>query len=112
TELYTKTNQLSKDEPTIAYCRIGERSSLTWFALKYLLGFKNVKNYDGSWTEWGNLVGAPVEKPGSPKTTQSGSKNSRAGRSRSRLTNSATFITARLPTWTPARGSRAPRAPR
>ena len=47
----------------IAYCRIGERSSHTWFVLKYLLGFKNVKNYDGSWTEWGNLVGAPVEKP-------------------------------------------------
>src|SRR5438046_6137159 len=51
------------DQPVIAYCRIGERSSLTWFALKHLLGFKNVKNYDGSWTEWGNLVGAPVEKP-------------------------------------------------
>ena len=50
-------------QPVIAYCRIGERSSLTWFALKYLLGFQNVKNYDGSWTEWGNLVGAPVEKP-------------------------------------------------
>jgi len=49
-------------EPVIAYCRIGERSSLTWFAMKYLLGFKNVKNYDGSWTEWGNLVGAQVEK--------------------------------------------------
>jgi len=50
------------DKPVIAYCRIGERSSLTWFALKYLLGFNNVRNYDGSWTEWGNLVGAPVEK--------------------------------------------------
>jgi thiosulfate/3-mercaptopyruvate sulfurtransferase len=46
----------------IAYCRIGERSSHTWFALKYLLGYNNVKNYDGSWTEWGNLVGAPIEK--------------------------------------------------
>ena len=46
----------------IAYCRIGERSSHTWFALKYLLGYKDVKNYDGSWTEWGNLVGAPIEK--------------------------------------------------
>jgi thiosulfate/3-mercaptopyruvate sulfurtransferase len=54
---------ISGDEPVIAYCRIGERSSLTWFAMKYLLGFENVKNYDGSWTEWGNLVGAPVEKP-------------------------------------------------
>jgi len=54
---------ISGDQPVIAYCRIGERSSLTWFAMKYLLGFENVKNYDGSWTEWGNLVGAPVEKP-------------------------------------------------
>ncbi|MFZ0038900.1 MAG: sulfurtransferase [Candidatus Acidiferrales bacterium] len=45
----------------IAYCRIGERSSHTWFALKYLLGYGNVKNYDGSWTEWGNLVGVPIE---------------------------------------------------
>jgi len=46
----------------IAYCRIGERSSHTWFVLRYLLGLNNVKNYDGSWTEWGNLVGAPVER--------------------------------------------------
>jgi thiosulfate/3-mercaptopyruvate sulfurtransferase len=51
------------DKAVITYCRIGERSSLTWFALKYLLGFDDVKNYDGSWTEWGNLVGAAVEKP-------------------------------------------------
>jgi thiosulfate/3-mercaptopyruvate sulfurtransferase len=49
-------------KPIVAYCRIGERSSHTWFVLKYLLGFGNVTNYDGSWTEWGNLVGAPVEK--------------------------------------------------
>lgn len=49
-------------KPAIAYCRIGERSSHTWFVLKYLLGVDNVKNYDGSWTEWGNLVGAPIEK--------------------------------------------------
>jgi thiosulfate/3-mercaptopyruvate sulfurtransferase len=48
--------------PVIAYCRIGERSSHTWYVLKYLLGYGNVKNYDGSWTEWGNLVGAPVER--------------------------------------------------
>ena len=46
----------------IAYCRIGERSSHTWFVLKYLLGYNKVRNYDGSWTEWGNLVGAPIEK--------------------------------------------------
>lgn len=50
------------DHEIIAYCRIGERSSHTWFVLKYLLGYDNVKNYDGSWTEWGNLVGAPIEK--------------------------------------------------
>jgi thiosulfate/3-mercaptopyruvate sulfurtransferase len=49
-------------KPVIAYCRIGERSSHTWFVLKYLLGFDKVTNYDGSWTEWGNLVGAPVER--------------------------------------------------
>ncbi len=49
-------------KPVIAYCRIGERSSHTWFVLKYLLGYGNVRNYDGSWTEWGNLVGAPVER--------------------------------------------------
>ena len=49
-------------KPVIAYCRIGERSSHSWFVLKYLLGMNNVTNYDGSWTEWGNLVGAPVEK--------------------------------------------------
>jgi len=47
-------------QPVIAYCRIGERSSHTWFVLKYLLGYDNVRNYDGSWTEWGNLVGAPI----------------------------------------------------
>ncbi|HWQ53032.1 MAG TPA: sulfurtransferase [Bryobacteraceae bacterium] len=49
-------------KPVIAYCRIGERSSHTWFVLKYLLGYDNVTNYDGSWTEWGNLVGAPIER--------------------------------------------------
>ncbi len=54
---------VTPDKAVIAYCRIGERSSHTWFVLKHLLGYPNVKNYDGSWTEWGNLVGAPVEKP-------------------------------------------------
>jgi thiosulfate/3-mercaptopyruvate sulfurtransferase len=51
---------ISRNKNIVAYCRIGERSSLTWFVLKYLLGYNNVKNYDGSWTEWGNLVNAPV----------------------------------------------------
>jgi thiosulfate/3-mercaptopyruvate sulfurtransferase len=53
---------VTPDKETIAYCRIGERSSLTWFVLKYLMGYPNVRNYDGSWTEWGNLVDAPIEK--------------------------------------------------
>jgi thiosulfate/3-mercaptopyruvate sulfurtransferase len=52
---------LDGDKETIAYCRIGERSSHTWFVLQELLGHKNVKNYDGSWTEYGSLVGAPIE---------------------------------------------------
>ena len=58
---------IKSDEEVIAYCRIGERSSLTWFVLKYLLGYPNVKNYDGSWTEYGSLVGVPVavgDEPG------------------------------------------------
>jgi len=50
------------DKDIVAYCRIGERSSLTWFVLKYLLGYPKVRNYDGSWTEWGNLVNAPIER--------------------------------------------------
>jgi len=53
---------VTKDKNVIAYCRIGERSSHTWFVLKYLLGYKNVKNYDGSWTEWGNMIRNPIEK--------------------------------------------------
>ena len=57
-ELYAEKG-ISGDAPVIAYCRIGERSSHTWFVLTYLLGYDNVRNYDGSWTEWGSLVGAP-----------------------------------------------------
>ncbi len=53
---------VSGTKPVVAYCRIGERSSHSWFVLKYLLGYGAVTNYDGSWTEWGNLVGAPVER--------------------------------------------------
>ncbi len=61
-KLYSEEQGLSRDDEIVAYCRIGERSSHTWFVLTYLLGFPNVRNYDGSWTEWGNLVGAPVER--------------------------------------------------
>jgi thiosulfate/3-mercaptopyruvate sulfurtransferase len=53
---------LRPDQNVVAYCRIGERSSLTWFVLKYLLGYEQVRNYDGSWCEWGNLVRAPIAK--------------------------------------------------
>ena len=60
--LYFDQKGVDPKKDTIAYCRIGERSSHTWFVLKYLLGMNNVKNYDGSWTEYGNLVGAPIEK--------------------------------------------------
>jgi len=65
-KLYFDDTNFSQESDFIAYCRIGERSSHTWFVLKYLLGVKNVKNYDGSWTEWGNLVGVPVVKGDQP----------------------------------------------
>lgn len=60
--IYFDEQRLPRDEEVIAYCRIGERSSHTWFVLTYLLGHPRVRNYDGSWTEWGNLVGAPIER--------------------------------------------------
>ena len=61
--IYEGEQGLSPEKNVIAYCRIGERSSHTWFVLTYLLGYPNVRNYDGSWTEWGNLVGVPIENP-------------------------------------------------
>ena len=57
-----ESKAITPDKEVIAYCRIGERSSHTWFVLKYLLGYPNVKNYDGSWTEWGNMIDNPIEK--------------------------------------------------
>ena len=60
-ELY-QGKGITSDKNIVAYCRIGERSSHTWFVLKYLLGYENVRNYDGSWTEWGSVIGAPIEK--------------------------------------------------
>ncbi|MEM0897604.1 MAG: sulfurtransferase [Verrucomicrobiota bacterium] len=62
-EIYTEGLGFGDADDIVAYCRIGERSSHTWFVLKYLLGYKNVRNYDGSWTEWGNMVRSPIEKP-------------------------------------------------
>jgi thiosulfate/3-mercaptopyruvate sulfurtransferase len=60
--IYEKEQGLAADDDVIAYCRIGERSSHTWFVLTYLLGYDRVRNYDGSWTEWGNAVRAPIER--------------------------------------------------
>ena len=65
-EVYLEGAGLKAGDNVIAYCRIGERSSHTWFALNYLLGFENVRNYDGSWTEWGSLVGVPIAKGAEP----------------------------------------------
>jgi thiosulfate/3-mercaptopyruvate sulfurtransferase len=60
--LYHDEIGLGLEDDIVTYCRIGERSSHTWFVLTHLLGHEKVRNYDGSWTEWGNLVGAPIEK--------------------------------------------------
>lgn len=62
-KIYIEENKLRPEDDVIAYCRIGERSSHTWFVLTYLLDFSKVRNYDGSWTEWGNLVQVPIENP-------------------------------------------------
>ena len=61
--IYEGDAGLRRDDEVVTYCRIGERSSHTWFVLTYLLGYPRVRNYDGSWTEWGNSVGLPIEKP-------------------------------------------------
>jgi thiosulfate/3-mercaptopyruvate sulfurtransferase len=61
-QIYTEQCGLQPGDDIIAYCRIGERSSHTWFVLHYLLGYEKVRNYDGSWTEWGNKVRAPIER--------------------------------------------------
>lgn len=65
-KLYGSKGISDSKQDIVAYCRIGERSSHTWFALKYILGYNNVRNYDGSWTEWGNLIGAPIRKGETP----------------------------------------------
>ncbi|MCB0224553.1 MAG: sulfurtransferase, partial [Anaerolineae bacterium] len=56
------SHDVTPDKEVITYCRIGERSSHTWFVLKYLLGYPHVRNYDGSWVEWGNLIDVPIER--------------------------------------------------
>ena len=65
-QIYAGDNALDAGEPVVAYCRIGERSAHTWFVLTHLLGWEDVRNYDGSWTEWGNLVGVPMKLGSEP----------------------------------------------
>ncbi|HLF40123.1 MAG TPA: sulfurtransferase [Acidimicrobiia bacterium] len=67
-KIYAEEQGLRPDDDIVAYCRIGERSSHTWFVLTHLLGYPQVRNYDGSWTEWGNAVRSPIERPGMPVT--------------------------------------------
>jgi thiosulfate/3-mercaptopyruvate sulfurtransferase len=64
--IYTQNLGFKPNDEIIAYCRIGERSSHTWFVLTYLLGYDKVRNYDGSWTEWGNRVRSPIVKGEQP----------------------------------------------
>ena len=66
--LYGGEAGLAPNDEVVVYCRIGERSSHTWFALTHLLGYENVRNYDGSWTEWGNAVRMPIEREVEPAT--------------------------------------------
>jgi thiosulfate/3-mercaptopyruvate sulfurtransferase len=65
-DIYEREQGLSPDDDVIAYCRIGERSSHTWFVLTHLLGYPRVRNYDGSWTEWGNAVRSPIRRGAEP----------------------------------------------
>ncbi len=65
-DIYLAEQKLAEGDDIVAYCRIGERSSHTWFVLTHLLGFEGVRNYDGSWVEWGNAVRVPIERPGHP----------------------------------------------
>ncbi len=65
-EMYREKG-LTPDQEVVAYCRLGVRASYSWFVLKYLLGYERARNYDGSWTEWGNSVGVPIETDATPK---------------------------------------------